>query len=316
MDAVSIGSEIPWRDSGQFGSGLHFTADGQVHGTPRTGSPRSVRTISPGFFASLGVPIISGRDFNDSDRRGSEPVVIISQTVAQRMFPNRDAVDRHIILTDPVLKFIPNFSAAPTRIVGVSADVDDEHIVPGPIMTLYYPFEQVTFGGRLFVHTSGDPYALVKPITTVVRDMSTDQPLERAATLADVRAEVLTPDRLNTFVFGGFAIVALLIAVVGVAGVLAFSVSARTREFGIRLALGSQPYQLLKSVIVEGAIMAGLGILVGAGSGYVLARLAGSYFQDVHMPGAIVVGVSAFLLLAAAVIASARCRQFAPRAST
>ena len=305
VDAVSIGSEIPWRDAGQFGSGLHFTADGQVHGTPEQDPRGHFRTISPGFFASLGVPIIAGRDFDASDRRGSEPVVVISQSVAQRMFPNRDAVDRHIILTDPVLKFIPNFSAAPTRIVGVSADVDDEHIVPGSIMTLYYPFEQVMFGGRLFVHSSGDPYALVKPITTVVRDMSTDQPLERAATLADVRAEVLTPDRLNTFVFGGFALVALTIAVVGVAGVLAFSVSARTREFGIRLALGSQPYQLLNGVIVEGAIMAALGIIAGAGAGYVLARLAGSYFQDVHMPGAIVVGVSAFLLLAAAVVASA-----------
>jgi putative ABC transport system permease protein len=305
VDAVSIGSEIPWRDAGTFGSGLHFTADGQLHGTPEEDPRGHFRTITPGFFASLGVPILAGRDFNDSDRRTSEPVVIISHTVAQSLFPNRDAVDRHVILTDPVIKFIPGFNTTPARIVGVAADVDDEHVVPGPIMTLYYPFEQVTIGGKLFVHTSTDPYALVKPITTVVRDMSTDQPLERAATLADVRAEVLTPDRLNTFVFGGFALVALTIAVVGVAGVLAFSVSARTREFGIRLALGSQPYQLLNGVIVEGAVMAGLGILVGAGSGYALARLAGSYFQDVHMPGAIVVGVSAFLLLAAAVIASA-----------
>jgi putative ABC transport system permease protein len=305
VDAVSIGSEIPWRDAGQFGSGLHFTADGQVHGTPEQDPRGHFRTITPGFFASLGVPIIAGRDFDASDRRSSESVVIISQTVAQRMFPNRDAVDRHIILTDPVLKFIPDFKSTPTRIVGVSADVDDEHIVPGPIMTLYYPFEQVTFGGRLFVHTSGDPYALVKPITTVVRDMSTDQPLERAATLADVRAEVLTPDRLNTFVFGGFALVALTIAVVGVAGVLAFSVSARTREFGIRLAIGAQPRQLLAGVIVEGAIMAGAGIVAGAGFGYAITRLATSYFADMHLPGAIVVIVSALVLMAAAVIAAA-----------
>ncbi len=305
VDAVSIGSEIPWRDAGQFGSGVHFTADGQVHGTPEQDPRGHFRTVTPGFFASLGVPILAGRDFNDSDRRTSEPVVIISQTVAQRTFPNRDAVDRHVILTDPVIKFIPGFNTATARIVGVSADVDDEHVVPGQIMTLYYPFEQVMFGGRLFVHTSADPYSLVKPITRVVRDMSADQPLESAATLADVRAEVLTPDRLNTFVFGGFALVALVIAVVGVAGVLAFSVSARTREFGIRIALGSQPYQLLKGVIVEGVVMAGLGIIAGGAAGYALARLAGSYFQDVHMPGAIVVGVSALLLLAAAVIASA-----------
>jgi ABC-type antimicrobial peptide transport system permease subunit len=135
--------------------------------------------------------------------------------------------------------------------------------------------------------------------------MSVDQPLERAATLADVRAEVLTPDRLNTFVFSGFALVALIIAVVGVAGVLAFSVSARTREFGIRLAIGAQPRQLLTGVIIQGAVMAGLGIVVGSLGGFILARLAGSYFQNVQMPGAIVVIVSALVLLAAAVIASA-----------
>jgi len=305
VDNVAIGSVIPWRDAGNFGAGMWFTADGYVLASGEQYPRAQLRTVSPGYFASLGVPIIAGRDFNESDRRTSEPVVIISQTVAQRMFPNQDAVDRHVIWTDPVLKFIPGISVGPTRIVGVAADVDDEHIVPGPIMTIYDPFEQLMFGGRLFVHTSADPYAMVKPITSVVRDMSTDQPLERAATLADVRAEVLTPDRLNTFVFGGFALVALTIAVVGVAGVLAFSVSARTREFGIRLAIGAQPRQLLAGVIVEGAIIAGAGILAGAGFGYAMTRLAVSYFADMHLPGAIVVIVSALVLMAAAVIAAA-----------
>ena len=145
--------------------------------------------------------------------------------------------------------------------------------------------------------------------------MSADQPVEHAATLEDVRAEVLTPDRLNSLVFGVFATVALAIALVGVAGVLAFSVSARTREFGIRLALGSQPRNLLRGVIVEGAIMAAAGVLAGAAFGYLVARLAGSYFLDVKMPGALPVVVSAFLLLAAAIVASC-CRRHAPRAST
>jgi putative ABC transport system permease protein len=105
-------------------------------------------------------------------------------------------------------------------------------------------------------------------------------------------------------VFGVFAAVALAIALVGVAGVLAFSVSARTREFGIRLALGSQPRNLLRGVILEGAIMAAAGVLAGAAFGFLVARLAGSYFLDVQMPGALPVVVSAFLLLAAAVVAS------------
>jgi ABC-type antimicrobial peptide transport system permease subunit len=125
-----------------------------------------------------------------------------------------------------------------------------------------------------------------------------------AATLEDIRAEVLTPDRLNALVFGGFAFVALAIAVVGVAGVLAFSVSGRTREFGIRLAIGSEPRQLLTRVIAEGAVMAALGIVAGAAGGFALARLAGSYIQDVRMPDAVVVAGSAAVLLAAAVVAS------------
>jgi ABC-type antimicrobial peptide transport system permease subunit len=134
--------------------------------------------------------------------------------------------------------------------------------------------------------------------------MSADQIVEHAATLEDVRAEVLTPDRLNAFVFGGFAAVALLIAVVGVAGVLAFSVSGRTREFGIRLAIGSQPRDLVTGVIAEGALMAGFGVVAGAVCGYALARLAGSFFQDMTMPGALPVIGSAMVLLAAAVVAS------------
>jgi ABC-type antimicrobial peptide transport system permease subunit len=134
--------------------------------------------------------------------------------------------------------------------------------------------------------------------------MSAEQPIERAATLEDVRAEVLTPNRLNSLVFGVFAAVALAIAVVGVAGVLAFSVSARTREFGIRLALGSQPQTLLRGVVGEGVVMAAAGILVGAAFGFVVARLAGSYFSEVKMPGALPVLLSAFVLLGVAVVAS------------
>jgi len=139
----------------------------------------------------------------------------------------------------------------------------------------------------------------------MIRDMSAEQPVEHAATLEDIRAEVLTPDRLNTVVFGVFAAVALAIALVGVAGVLAFSVSARTREFGIRLALGSPPKRLLAGVIAEGAVMAVAGVVAGAAGGYLLARFAGSVFLDVKMPGALPVVISAFVLLAAAAIASA-----------
>ena len=123
------------------------------------------RTISPGFFASLGVPIIAGRDFNASDRKGGEPVVIVSQSVARRMFPNQDAVNHHIMWTDPIMKFA-DVSDEPRRIVGVAADVDDENVVPGQALTVYHPFgQEELWAGRLFVHAHGNPYALVTPLT-------------------------------------------------------------------------------------------------------------------------------------------------------
>ena len=109
---------------------------------------------------------------------------------------------------------------------------------------------------------------------------------------------------MNSLVFGVFAFVALAIAVVGVAGVLAFSVSARTREFGIRMALGSQPELILKTVVTEGAVMGAAGVVAGAAFGFVVTRLAGAYFVDLKMPGVLPVIVSAFVLLAAAVVAS------------
>jgi putative ABC transport system permease protein len=310
VSKTAFGNVVPWRDAGL---GLQFSADGHVHAVGVEDPRAQWRVISPGFFGAVGVPIMAGRDFNALDNgKNAEPVVVISQTLAQRMFPNQDAVNRHVYWTDPVLQFISGTDReksrfiAPHRIIGVTADIDDAHVVPAPTLTVYSPFEEgPIFGGRLFIHTGANPYALVPSVMRVIRDMSADQPVEHAATLADIRAEVLTPDRLNSLVFSVFAAVALAIAVVGVAGVLAFSVSARTREFGIRLALGSKPQSLLKGVIAEGAMMAAAGVLAGAAFGFVLARLAGSYFLDVKMPGALPVFVSAFVLMAVAVIASA-----------
>jgi hypothetical protein len=304
VDTVAVGTAVPWRDAGAFGFGLEFSADGHVRASGEEDPRARFRVISPGFFAALGVPIVAGRDFNDADLKGGEPVVIVSQSVAQRMFPNQDAVNHHMMWTDPVIKFI-DVSGEPRRIVGITADLDDEHVIPGPALTVYHPLaQQGIWGGRLFVHAHTNPYTLVPTITRMIRELSADQPVEHAATLEDIRAEVLTPDRLNALVFGGFAAVALAIAVVGVAGVLAFSVSGRTREFGVRLAIGARPLYLVTSVVGEGALMAAAGVVAGAACGFVLANLAARYVQEVQIPGAVPVISSALVLLAAAVVAS------------
>jgi predicted permease len=301
VDGVALGSFVPWRDAGSFGPGFTFRAEGFTPAQGEEDPHARMRMVSPNFFAVLGVPLLAGRDFGADDRAGSAPVAIVSQSLAQRLFPGGDAVNRMIWWTDNLLT-----GGTPTRrrIVGVVADVDDENVVRGPALTIYQPVAQVNVAGRLFVHAAGDPYALAPAVTRVIRDSLANQPVERVATLEDVRTEVLAPERLNAFVLSGFAAVALLIAAVGVGGVLAFSVSARTREFGVRLAVGSTPGHLVLRVVAEGAAMVAVGIAAGVLSGVVLGRLAAGYLDQARGPVAWPLAAAAAVLGVAAVAAS------------
>ena len=220
---------------------------------------------------------------------------MVSQSVAQRLFSDGDAVNRRVWFVN---------RGKPRRIVGIVADVDDENIVQEPALTVYYPVRQMASPHRLFVRAAGDPYALVPSVTRILRGLSADVAVERPMTLADVRAQVLTPQRLNAFVFSAFGGIALLIAVVGVAGVLAFSVSARMREFGIRLAVGSTPQDLRTGVLWDGLRIAGMGIAAGAAGGYALVRVAEGVFGNVQRPGALPVIGAAVVLIGAAIVAS------------
>jgi predicted permease len=299
VQGVALGNFVPWRDAGTFGPGSQFAAEGYTPAEGEENPHARLRVVAPGFFAVLGVPMLAGRDFTNDDRAASEPVVIVSESIARRLFSNGHALNRRVWWTDPYFG-----KPRPRRIVGVVADVDDENVERGPALTIYHPVQQMCVAGRLFVHAAGDPYALVPTVTRVIREMSPNQPVERAATLEDVRAEVLAPERLNAFVVAGFAAIALLIAVVGVAGVLAFSVSARTREFGVRLAIGSTPRHLLFRVVSEGAVIVALGLVAGAAGGYLFAQVAEGYLENVRLPGALPLLGAAAVLAGAAVMAS------------
>jgi putative ABC transport system permease protein len=299
VERIAMGSSVPWRDTGGGAGTFAFTIEGRPSENPQADPRARLRSVSPGFFETLGIRMIAGRDFNDADLPGGENVVIISESVAKELFPGQDPINRHVTWTDGIMRFI-GVSQDPRRIVGVVADVDDQNIEPRPAMTIYH----AQGFGRLFVQTQGDPYALVPVVTRIVRELSADQPVERPATLADVRAEVLTPERLNTLVFGGFALVALLISIVGVAGVLAFSVNARTREFGIRMAIGSQPRRVLSEVLIEGIVMSLLGVVVGAVGGVAAVQILSAYLPQVQLPGVLPIIASAGILVFAAAVAS------------
>jgi len=300
VDAAAGGIVVPWRDAGTFGPAITFAADGY---TPADGeeSPRArLRIVTPRFFDTLGIARIAGRDFTDGDVADGELVAIVNQALAQRLFPNGDALNRHLWWTDPY--FGPK--KIPRRIVGIVANVDDEHLEGRSELMVYHPLRQIGYGQRLFVRTSGDPYAVASSVVRVIHGIAPTQIVERVATLEDIRAQVLSPQRVNAFVFSGFASIALLIAVVGVAGVLAFSVSARTREFGIRLAVGSAPKHILARVLAEGTTIAAIGIAAGAIGGSALARVATRIVGQAQVPGMLPTVVAALLLVAAATLAS------------
>jgi predicted permease len=296
VERVAMGESVPWRDRSttrvQFTAEGYQPANGEEHPTGR------LRFVTADYFAVLGVPLLAGRDFTDHDRTSKENVAIVNQSVARRLFPNGDALNRRLTPTNLGTNL---GSPQPSRIVGIVADVDEDNVVQEPSMIVYYP---AGTGSRLFVRAVGNPRGLIPSVTRTIRETSAEQAVERPATLEEIRAEVLAPERLNAFVFSALGGIALLIAIVGVGGVLAFSVSARTREFGVRLAVGSTPRDLRAGVLWDGIKTAAIGIAAGAAGGYALVRVAQAFVGDVELPGALVAAAAAVVLFAAAVAAS------------
>jgi hypothetical protein len=276
VDRVAFGSTVPWRDAGNFGDGFQFSVEGRTRENGQDDPRARFRSVSPGFFAALGMHIVAGRDFNEGDKNGRErghhqrqprPAAVSRAGSAQ---PSPD-VDRR---RDEIHRRHPRLR----RIVGVTADVDDERR------------SEDGDDGLPPVRTGASaPAVLSTPAATRMRWCRRLRDRARAGGRSGGRmtrgdagrraAEVLAPDRLNAIVFGGFAAVALAISIVGVAGVLSFSVSGRTREFGIRLAIGSQPRELLTGVLGEGLWMTGIGVVAGAAGGFAVARVVGSYIK-------------------------------------
>jgi predicted permease len=304
VDSASTAMWAPWLDRRYLSFTLQFAVEGRKGQSGTDDLRARFRFVSPGYFATLGIPLIEGRDFTAADRNESELVVVVGKTVAQQLFPGQDAINRHIMWTDPLVK-VAGISPKARRIIGVLADVDDANILPQRNLTIYQPFAQgPVYGASLLVRASKDPTALIPSITKTIRAIAATQPVEHASTLEDVRTEVLANNRVNAIVFGGFAALALAISAVGIAGVLAFSVSWRRREFAIRLAVGAQPLRILANVLFEGATTAAIGIASGGLLGWGLSRLAGNYITELQLPGPVPLIGSAAVVVVSAVLAS------------
>ncbi len=304
VDSASIALWAPWLDRRYLNFTLQLAVEGRKAESETDDLRARFRFVSPGYFSTLRIPLLEGHDFTEADTKESELVAIVSRSVAQHLFPGQEAINRHIMWTDPLIK-VAGISPNPRRIIGVLADIDDANILPQYNLTIYQPFAQgPLFGASLLVHSGQNPVVLIPSVTKTIRAVAATQPVEHASTLEDVRTEVLANNRVSAMVFGGFAALALAISVVGIAGVLAFSVSWRTREFAIRLAVGAQPLRILTYVVIDGATTAAIGIAAGGLVGWGLSRLAGNYVAELQLPGPIPLIGSAAVIVASAVLAS------------
>ena len=251
-------------------TGERSASDFSVPGrpTPPKGSEPvgDMRAVTPGYFQAMGIPIKAGRPLLATDVVNSPAVAVVSETLARTFWPNESAVGKFI-----------DYEWGPqqhVQIVGVAGDVHHEGVDKQPFMEIYRPLPQFVYSSMtLVVRTAGDPSAIAKPLRDAVRSIDRDQPIGRLESLDAIVSTSLGTSRLSTMLFGLFGAVGLLLASVGIYGVMSYGVIQRTREFGVRMALGARASDIRGMVVRQGAILTTTGIVVGIVGALVLTRL-------------------------------------------
>lgn len=260
VEVASLASVAPLRTSIVD---FDVKAEGRSVPPDRPTPHAMMKSVDPGYFPATGISLVRGRDFTSTDIRGSAPVVVINESLARELFGDEDPIGRRVAWTGEVLKFAP-VSGAWRTVVGVVGDTRDQGVDASPTPWMYQPFAQeLIFGGALVVRTSADPAVLLPSITRAIREVNPRQLIENATTLEQARDRAVAPRRLNALFIASFGGLALAIAMVGIAGVLAFSVSARTAEIGIRMSLGADAGRVRRMVLGEGGTLLVAGLAFG-----------------------------------------------------
>ena len=266
---VGLGSPMPLR---RGDVSFDVKAEGRTFATGEPAPHAELRTASPEFFRAAGVPLLAGRAFEATDGPTSGKVVIVNRTLADRLFPNEDPIGQRVAWTGEVLKFAP-ISGDWRTIVGVVGNTTDGGPDAAPRAAMYLPFAQMlALGGGFVIRADSDVAALVPAATRVVRRIAPTAPIENVMTIEQYRDRSVAPRRLNAALLSSFGLLALIIASVGIAGVLAFSVSARTNEIGIRMSLGAAPGRVQRMILGEGGLLLAIGLLLGIGGGFFAVR--------------------------------------------
>lgn len=258
-----------------------------------------IHTVSPGFFQTLGIRLVRGRDFSSADRRGTPHVAIINEAAARKFYPNEDPIGR------PIAVGQSGFHVGSAEIIGIVSDVRFGTLEEEPVPDVFIPYLQAPRPAAiLFVRTAGPSAPLLPPLRALLRELDPTMPVYDIRTMPDRMALATVRPRYTTGVLGGFALAALLLAAVGIYALLAYEVTQRRREIGIRMALGAATGTVVRGVVRRGITLALAGILVGLPLAFALSRFLGSLLYQVAPDDPMTFAGISFVLMAVALLAT------------
>jgi predicted permease len=267
---VGLGSVVPLRSSGFL---LEVKAEDRPIEPGRPIPQSEYRTASPSYFKTAGIRVLKGREFTANDGATAPRVVVLNQTAAEMLFGDTDPIGRRVAWTGDVLRFI-GVSGDWRTVVGVVGDTRDGGLDAAPLPATFLPFEQSDFPtGAFVIRTQGEPAAIAPAATKIVRAVDPRQPIDRMLTVEQIRDESVGPRRLNAQLVASFGILALIVAAIGIAAVLAFAVSARTNEIGIRMSLGADAGKVQRMLVSEGGALVAIGLVLGTFGAIAFSRL-------------------------------------------
>jgi putative ABC transport system permease protein len=305
-----LAAAINYPPAGGGGWGLQFRIEGHAPpATPQETPGAYVKAITADYLRTIGIPLVRGRDFTQQDAPGAPEVAIINETAARLFWQGEDPIGTRVRLRDGMEDDERSF-----EIVGVVGNVKQAGLDAGDEPILYIPYNQQAeayvdwqIGFRMGIYflarTRVEPQSLAPAMRRAVWDVDPDQPIREMLTMEQVVAESVSDRRFYAVLLGSFALVAVILAAMGIYGVMAYSVSRRTHEIGVRMALGAARGNVLRQVIARGLLLTGVGVVMGVGGAIGLTRFISSQLYGVDAIDPVTFAAISLLLVGVALAA-------------